>query len=201
MDKKIDTYIEKSADFAKPILNHLRQLIHKTFPDAEEGIKWSFPHFIYKGDILCSMASFKAHCAFGFWKASIMNDPENILNATGKTGMGHLGKLTSLKDLPSDKILISYLKQAAKLNEEGVKINKPKSNDKKELLIPEYFIKAIKKNKKAFETFEKFSYSNKKEYVEWIVDAKTESTREKRLETAVEWMAEGKVRNWKYLKC
>jgi len=147
------------------------------------------------------MAAFKQHCTVGFWKASLMNDKNLILNARSETSMGHLGKITSLDDLPSDKTMIAYIKEAAKLNADGIKIKKaPVSKEKKELIIPAYFLSAIKKNKKAFAVFNAFSYSNKKEYVEWVVEAKTEETRILRLETAVEWMSEGKVRNWKYLK-
>jgi uncharacterized protein YdeI (YjbR/CyaY-like superfamily) len=199
-DKRVDTYIEKSADFAKPILHHLRQLIHQACPDVEETIKWGFPNFDYHG-IMCNMASFKHHCAFGFWKASLMSDPRKILSTTGENSMGHLGKIASLKDLPPDKTLLAYVKEAAKLNEEGVKRPmKPKSTEKKELIVPDYFKKALNKNKTASKVFEAFSYSHKKDYIEWITEAKTEETRNKRLTTAIEWIAEGKGRNWKYQK-
>jgi uncharacterized protein YdeI (YjbR/CyaY-like superfamily) len=200
-DKRIDVYIAKSAPFAQPILNHLRDLVHTACPDVEETMKWSFPHFDYAGEILCSMASFKKHCSFGFWKASLLSDPEGLLEVVGKTSMGSLGQITSLSDLPSDRILIKYTREAAKLNKEGVKVpSKAKTPVKKELQVPDYFMKAISKNKKALKTFEGFSNTNKKEYVEWVDGAKTEETKEKRLETAVEWMADGKIRHWKYVK-
>ncbi len=199
-DKKVDAYISKSEDFAKPILKKLRDAVHKACPEVEENWKWSFPHFDYKG-IFCSMAAFKHHCSFGFWKASAMKDPYGVLLGTGESGMGHLGKITSLKDLPSEKILISLIKQAKKLNDEGVKNPARIPKPKKELVIPDYFLKAVKKNKKALATFEAFSTSKKREYVEWITEAKTDTTRERRLKTAVEWMAEGKARNWKYENC
>lgn len=109
-DKRVDIYIAKSADFAKPILNHIRELVHKGCPEVEESMKWSFPHFEYNGEILCSMASFKQHCAFGFWKASVMNDPKKLLNAVGKTAMGHLGQIKSKKDLPPDKVMLDYIR-------------------------------------------------------------------------------------------
>jgi len=164
-------------------------------------MKWSFPHFEFKGAILCSMASFKQHCAFGFWKASIMKDPEKVLQLMGKTAMGQLDRIESLKDLPADKILIAYIKEAAKLNEDEIKLpQKKKSGDKKELIVPDVLRAALKKNKKAAVTFDAFSYSNKKDYVEWITEAKTDATRETRLDTAIEWMSEGKNRNWKYQK-
>jgi uncharacterized protein YdeI (YjbR/CyaY-like superfamily) len=197
-DKRVDAYVLKSADFAIPILNHLRECVHHTCPNVEETIKWGFPHFDYKG-IMCSMASFKHHCAFGFWKASLMSDPTLMENAKNEASMGHLGKITSLKDLPSEKKLIGYIKEAMKLNEVGVKLVKPKSI-KKEIAMPDYFIQALSKNKKAKSNFETFSPSQQREYLEWLTDAKTDATREKRLSTAVTWLGEGKARNWKYAK-
>ena len=197
-DPRVDAFIAKSADFAKPVLIHLRELVHKACPDVEETMKWSFPHFDYKG-IMCGMSAFKQHCAFGFWKASLMKDGKKLLD-NRKEGMGSFGRITSLKDLPSDKIIINYIKEAMKLNDDEVKVQKAKPTAKKELVIPKYFIDALKKNKKAFATFENFSSSNKREYVDWIIEAKTEETRNKRLEQAIEWMAEGKIRNWKYVR-
>ncbi len=199
-DNRVDSYIAKSADFAEPILIHLRSLVHKGCPDAQETIKWGFPHFEYNG-ILCSMAAFKHHCAFVLWKASAMSDSRKLLSKIGKTAMGNFGQLKSLVDLPSDKTMIGYIKEAAKLNDEGVKApSRSKSVGKKSLKIPEYFKKAIAKDKRASLTFESFNYSNKKEYVEWIADAKTEETRAKRLASSIAWLSEGKVRNWKYMK-
>ena len=193
-DPRIDAYIEKSQDFAKPILNHLRELVHSSCPGVEETMKWSFPHFDYKG-ILCNMAAFKNYCVFGFWKVSLLSDPHKILSP--ETAMGHIGHIKSLKDLPSDKILKEYIKEAAKLNEDGVKLP-PRSSTKKEVEVPDYFMKALKKNKNALKTFENFSPSHKREYIEWITEAKREETRDKRIETALEWLADGKGRNWKY---
>ena len=197
-DPRVDAYIAKSADFARPILKHLRTLVHKACPDVEETMKWSFPHFDYKG-MMCSMASFKHHCAFGFWKASLMSASEQFTQV-GETAMGHLGQIKSLDDLPSDKVMRVYIKEAATLNDAGVKIpSKPKSKEKKELKVPSDLSAALKRNKKAKETFDSFSASHRREYVEWITEAKTKETREKRLATAIEWMVEEKVRNWKYL--
>jgi uncharacterized protein YdeI (YjbR/CyaY-like superfamily) len=195
---KIDAYINKSADFARPILTHLRKVVHKACPDIQEKIKWGMPHFDYKDNMLCSMASFKQHCAFSFWKASLMKDKTLMMNAKSETSMGHLGRITSLKDLPSEKKLISYIKEAMKLNDDGVKLDKKLPAAKTELNVPKELNSALKSNKKAERTFNDFSYSNKKEYVEWISGAKTEDTRNKRLETAVEWLEAGKVRHWKY---
>jgi uncharacterized protein YdeI (YjbR/CyaY-like superfamily) len=200
IDRRVDEYIAKSADFAKPILIHLRQLLHKTCPDVQETIKWGFPVFEYRGP-LCHMASFKQHCVFGFWKAALMKDKKLMKNAKSETAMGHLGKLTSLKDLPSDKPLIANIKEAMRLNDAGVKITSVKKpSAKKEIKTPDDFLAALKMNKKALATFEGFSPSHKREYVEWIAEAKRDETRNNRIKQAIEWMAEGKPRNWKYIK-
>jgi uncharacterized protein YdeI (YjbR/CyaY-like superfamily) len=198
-NKRIDAYIAKSQDFAKPILKHIRELVHKACPDVQETMKWSFPHFEYYSGTVCSTASFKEHCSFTFWKAKLMKDPHKIFPKV-KESMGHLGKIKSVKDLPSDKIMIEYIKEAAKLNKDGVKVHSKKPKEKKELVIPDYFTKALRKNKKALKTFNDFSYSHKKEYLEWITEARTEDTRNKRLSTTIQWLAEGKNRNWKYRK-
>ena len=200
-EKLIDAYISKSADFAKLILNHIRELVHKACPDVEEKMKWSFPHFDYKGEMMCSMAAFKQHAVFGFWKAVLMKDSVLIDNARSETAMGHLGKLTSLKDLPSNKKMTAWIKEAMLLTDKGIKFPaKAKPSEKKELTVPDYFVKALNKNKKAKTVFENFAYSHKKEYLAWITEAKTEETRNKRMATALEWMAEGKSRLWKYEK-
>lgn len=195
-DPRIDAYIERSADFARPILEHLRRLVHKACPDVEETWKWSFPHFDHKG-VLCSMAAFKRHASFGFWKQSLM---EQDAFPAEKTAMGSFGRITSLKDLPPDNVMIRLIRQAMELNEKGVKVPK-KPAAKKELIVPEDLVAALAKNTNAREKFDKFSYSHRKEYVEWITEAKTEPTRKKRLATTVEWLSEGKSRNWKYEKC
>ena len=200
-DKRIDAYIEKKADFAKPILKHLRELVHKACPDAEETIKWGMPFFDYKGSVLCAMAAFKEHCSFTFWKAKLMKDPEGILQVAERHAMGNFDRITSLKDLPSDKTLIAYIKEAAKLNEDDIKLPPRKKAAPTELKMPADFAAALKKNKKANTVFENFTPGKKKEYIEWITEAKTEPTKMKRIETAVEWIAEGKSRNWKYQNC
>ena len=153
--------------------------------------------------MLCSMAAFKAHCSFGFWKASLMPDPDGLFENTGKVGMGHLGKLESMKDLPKDAVLKKYLKEGMNLNDAGIKVARPKptAKEKQALTVPEYFTKALTKNKKAEKVFQAFSYSHKKEYVQWMEEAKTAATRDKRMAQAIEWIAEGKGRNWKYENC
>lgn len=199
-EKRIDVYIDKSAEFAQPILKYFRSFVHKTCPEVEEKIKWGFPHFDYKGGPMCSMAAFKKHSAITFWKAALMkNGAELIKTAKSEAAMGHLGKITSLKDLPSDKKLTAYIKEAMRLNEEGIKLSTKKNSasvNKAEL--PDYFLKALNKNKKAQKCFESFPPSHKKEYLQWITEAKSELTRNKRLKIALEWMSEGKDKNWKY---
>jgi uncharacterized protein YdeI (YjbR/CyaY-like superfamily) len=198
-DARVDDYIAKSAEFARPILTHLRDLVHAACPDVEETMKWSFPHFMYKG-MLCSMASFKEHCAFGFWKGSLIVENGG---ASVEKAMGQFGRITQLSELPSKKILSGYIKEAMKLNEGGVKAPsrmKPKT-PKAELVVPDDLASALQGNQKARATFENFSPSHKREYVAWLTEAKTEATRARRLETAIEWMAEGKSRNWKYINC
>jgi len=201
-DKRIDLYIAKAQPFAKPVLKHIRHLVHKACPDTEEIMKWSFPHFDYNGSMMCSMAAFKHHMAFGFWKASIMKDPDKILEIKNREAMGHLGRIKSLKDLPPDRIMLKYIKEAVRLNDEGINLKpKPVTKEKNMLVIPDHFTNELKKNTKAMKTFEEFRYSHKKEYIQWITEAKTEETRAIRMKTAVEWLSEGKSRNWKYEKC
>jgi uncharacterized protein YdeI (YjbR/CyaY-like superfamily) len=197
-DKRVDAYILRSAPFAQPILTYLRETVHKYCPEAVETIKWNFPHFEYNGSILASMASFKEHCTFGFWLASLIDDKYQILNPVGKTAMGHFGRISSVKDLPSKKIMGEYIKQAVSLIDKGVKLPKQLATKQKELIVPDDLSGALKKNRKAAAAFDSFSSTNKKEYVEWITGAKTEATRNSRLDTAMEWMSEGKIKNWKY---
>jgi uncharacterized protein YdeI (YjbR/CyaY-like superfamily) len=197
-DPRVDVYIEKTAPFAKPILEKLRKLIFQACPEAVETIKWGFPNYEVYGSMLCNMAAFKEHCSFGFWKASLLKDPNNILHLAEKNAMGHFDRLQLVKDLPADKILTVYLKEAAMLNKNNVKIKRSKSTPKKDLPIPKELAAALKKNKKAATVFEALSPSHRREYIEWIVEAKTEETRNKRLATTLEWLVEGKSRNWKY---
>jgi uncharacterized protein YdeI (YjbR/CyaY-like superfamily) len=199
-DPRVDVYIEKAQTFAKPVLKKLRTLIFEACPDARETIKWSFPNYEVHGAIFCSIAAFKEHCSFGFWKASLLSDPKKILHISDKNSMGHFDRITSLTDLPSDKILISYLREAAELNRSNIKISRPKAAPKKELPIPDRLKTELKKNKKAQTHFDAFTPSQKREYIEWITEAKTEETAGKRLATTIAWVSEGKTRLWKYKK-
>lgn len=195
-DPRIDTYIEKSADFAKPILIHLRKLIHRASSEMRETIKWGFPHFDYKGTI-CSMASFKEHCAFGFWKSSLLSDPYSILKKESKESMGQLGRIKSIASLPSDEIITAYILEAISLNEKGIKLPK-KAGPVHTVNIPDYFQKTLNDHADARTHFEKLSNSHRKEYISWIEEAKTDATRNKRISTTLEWLNEGKSLNWKY---
>ena len=195
-DVRVDAYISKAADFAKPILNQLREAVHASCPDVEEDMKWSFPHFMYKG-MLCSMASFKEHAAFGFWKGSL------IFGDQAKSGeaMGQLGRLTKPSDLPAKKVLAGYIKSAMALNDAGVKVARvSKRAAPKAVRVPADLAAALNRSKKAHAAFAAFSASHKREYIEWITEARGDDTRARRVQTAVEWMAEGKARNWKYMK-
>ncbi|MDI1242946.1 MAG: YdeI/OmpD-associated family protein [bacterium] len=191
-DKRIDAYIEKSRDFARPILEHLRKLVHKACPDVEETIKWGSPHFDYKGS-LAGMAAFKEHCAFGFWKQKLMD-----LRPVEATAMGSFGRIASLKDLPKDKEIVALLHHAMELNEKGIKVPKKPAAVKADVIVPDALAAALAQNKKASAAFDKFSPSHRREYVEWVTEAKTEPTRNKRIATTIEWLIEGKSRNWKY---
>jgi uncharacterized protein YdeI (YjbR/CyaY-like superfamily) len=199
-DPRVDAYIGKSAEFAKPILVHLRRVVHAACPDVEEAIKWGTPHFVHHG-MLCSMAAFKSHCVFGFWKGSLLEDESGALSKVGNTAMGHFGRVTSIADLPAERTLAAYIKKAARLNEAGVKAPPRKQpGPPRPAKAPADLLRALKKNRKALAVFEGFSPTNKRDYIEWITEAKIDETRARRVATAVEWMAEGKVRNWKYVR-
>lgn len=193
-DPRIDAYIARSADFAKPILEHLRAVIHTACPEVEESIKWRCPHFMYQGKLMCSMAAFKQHCSFHFWHG------KEVVGETDTEGMGQFGKITSVKELPSKKALITYVRKAIALREEGVTRKRAKPTPKPPLELPTDFAALLKKHTAARKAFESFSPSAQREYVEWITEAKTDATRQKRIATSLEWLAEGKHRNWKYMK-
>ncbi|HEU4558457.1 MAG TPA: YdeI/OmpD-associated family protein [Longimicrobium sp.] len=193
-DPRIDAYIEKAAPFAQPILRHLRELVHATIPEVEEDLKWSMPSFMYKG-MFCGFASFKEHAAFNFWKHSLIVGGDRPDDA-----MGSFGRITSLADLPPDDVIAGYLREAKRLNDEGIKVPKAAkpAGEKKGLDVPDDLVAALETNPAALEHFQGFSPSKRKDYIEWITEAKSDATRQKRLGTAVEWIAEGKARNWKY---
>ena len=195
-DSRIDAYIAKSADFAKPILTHLRDIVHSACPDVEETMKWSFPHFMYQG-MLAGMGSFKEHATFGFWKGGLLIDKES---SRTMEAMGQFGRITSVKDLPARATIAGFVKQAMVLNELKIKVpkTKQKTEPRKLLAVPPVLATALKRNAAARKTFETFSPSARYEYIEWIVEAKTDPTRDKRLAVTVAQLAEGKHRHWKY---
>ena len=187
-DPRIDGYIAKSPEYAKPILSYFRDIVHSVVPEVEETVKWSAPAFDYKGPMV-GMAAFKSYCAFHFWKFSLLGLDSN-----------EFGTVASIDDLPPKKALIALLKKAAQLNEKGIKVEKPKRAPKEEARTPNDLATALKRNKKAASAFEDFSPSHRREYIQWITDAKSDETRQRRLDQAVEWIAVGKPRNWKYMK-
>ena len=194
-DPRIDAYIDKSAEFARPILTHLRALVHEACPQVEETLKWSMPTFMHHG-ILCGVGAFKQHCTFGFWKHQLVIGAGRYDDA-----MGQFGCIRSVADLPPKTVLIGYVRKAAELNESGIKVARKPAPPKPAPRTPADLAAALKKNRKAATTYAAFSPSAKREYVDWISEAKTDATRQRRLATAVEWMAEGKQRNWKYMNC
>jgi uncharacterized protein YdeI (YjbR/CyaY-like superfamily) len=185
-DPRVDAYIAKAPDFAKPVLEYVRETAHAAVPDIEETMKWGTPFFEYKGT-LAMVAAFKEHMRFGFWKGALV-------------GKKAIEKVTSVKDLPPKKELIALFKKAAELNEQGVKVVRRPKAAKKAAKTPADFSTALKKNKKAAAAYEKFPPSHRREYIQWIIDAKSDETRKRRLDQAIEWIAEGKPRNWKYMK-
>ena len=201
-DPRIDAYIEHAAPFARPILAHVRGLVHRACPQVEETIKWGMPTFVHAGGILCGMAAFKQHASFGYWKHALVVGEGGHADGKPRDGMGSYGKMTSLQDLPLDKTLLAHIRKAMTLNEAGIKASPArKATPKPPPETPEDLVAALKKNTPAQVTFDAFPPSCKREYIEWIVEAKREETRAKRLAQAVEWLAEGKRRNWKYENC
>ncbi|MCB9252420.1 MAG: YdeI/OmpD-associated family protein [Flavobacteriales bacterium] len=195
---EVNAYIGRSQDFAKPVLSYLRELILNSHPGISEKIKWQFPVFIYKNKNMCYLGAFKNHCSLGFWYSTLLSDPQNLLLVNEeKNGMGNFGKFTSIEHLPSKENILDFIFQSMALIDKNVKLPK-KENTPKDLEIPDYFANFLKANVPASIHFNKLSPSHKKEYIEWIVDAKTEKTRTKRMSQSIEWLAKGKNRNWKY---
>ena len=207
-DPRVDAYIEKAPAYAKPILKKLRGLVRKGCPDIAETIKWGMPSFEYKGPF-CGMAAFKQHCVFGFWKSALLFDKTGDKQSGGKQNgeqklnWGAPGRdpvparITSVDEMPADSVILALIKKAKKLNDEGVKLPK-RTTKRKPLPMPKEFASALSRSRVAEAKFEAFPPSHKREYIEWIIEAKTDETRERRIATAVEWIAQGKSRNWKY---
>jgi uncharacterized protein YdeI (YjbR/CyaY-like superfamily) len=200
-DERIDQYISKSVDFAQEILIHLRELVHDFCPDVEEGMKWSMPFFMYRGKILCSFASHKHHCSFGFWLHSEMSDFHGLFKRSEEGGMGSLGKITSMEDLPKDEKLGAYLVEAMSLIEQGTiprelnpKFKKPPAE------VPSELMELLEKEPKAKTVFESLPPSHQREYTNWITEAKREETKQRRLQQTIENLREGKSKDWKYMR-
>ena len=197
---KVAAYDAKLEPFAKPILAHLRQLLRDTCPEVSEEIKWGIPHFDYRGEMMCIFAGYKSHCSFSFWKDSLMSDPRLKANGELPAAKRFMGKLTQLADLPCDRDLIAWIQEAMSLNERGVKLPPRAPGAPKPVSMPEAFAARLSANPAAKAIFESKSASFQKEYNVWIGEAKTDATRDKRIEEALAWIAEGKGRFWKYAK-
>jgi len=192
-DPRVDAYIAKSADFARPILTRLRKLVHRGCPEVVETIKWGMPSFEHHG-ILCGMAAFKEHCAFGFWNRAL-----EISSPGAKTAMGQFGRIASASDLPKDAVIVGFVREAARLNETGQKVG-PERKARAPLPVPKPLTAALQRKPGALAKFKAFSPSQQRDYSEWISEAKTDATREKRIATSIEWISQGKPRMWKYMK-
>ncbi|KAF2506924.1 hypothetical protein EYY60_20640 [Flavobacterium zhairuonense] len=200
-NKDVTEYIEKMADFAKPILSNLREIIFSTCPEVEENIKWGTPHYSYKGDHLVMMGGFKQHCSFSLYKAELMKDKEIQASVSAGKKFGYMDKIKDISELPNKEKLVAYIKEAMVLNENGKAKPKPvKEKSSAEVIAPKEFMDALAKDGKATEIFESKSPSFRKNYIIWIADAKTDETRNKRIAQSLEWIAEGKDRFWQSKK-
>ncbi|HEX5139112.1 MAG TPA: YdeI/OmpD-associated family protein [Planctomycetota bacterium] len=194
-DPRVDAYIRKVAPFARPILTRLRDDVHESCPEVVETLKWNSPSFEYEG-ILCGFAAFKQHCAFGFWKHALVvgDDPK------AKEAMGSFGRITSVADLPSRSLLKRYIRKAMRLNEQGIKAPREKTRPRDPIAMHPDLRKALAGNRKAAATLKAFPPSQQRDYLEWIAEAKRDETRARRVAQAVAWLADGKPRNWKYMR-
>lgn len=195
-DARVDAYIDSAAPFAQPILRHLREVVHAACPEVVETIKWRSPFFDYRGP-MCHMAAFKQHCAFGFWKGELVAPADANIDAA----RGQFGRLESVADVPPRRQLTAYIRKAMALADAGVAApHVAKRARPKPAPVPSQpFKQALRASPRAGATFEAFSAAQQREYVDWIADAKREDTRERRIAQAVEWLADGKARNWKYI--
>jgi uncharacterized protein YdeI (YjbR/CyaY-like superfamily) len=198
-DPRFDEYIARSAPFAQPILTHLRELLGRTCPEGEEAMKWGAPTVVYRGKILCNMAAFKVHATFGFWQNKLVTGEDTP--DVQATAMGQFGRLTSLADLPDDTKLTDMTLKAMALIDSGAKTPRPLKHPKPPAEVPDDLVAALAASPRAKATFEAFPPGQRREYVAWVVGAKREETRRKRLETTVAQLEEGKRLNWKYERC
>ena len=194
----VDAYIAEREPFARPILEYVRALVHEACPEVRESIKWSFAAFEYRG-LLCSMAAFQRHASFGFWKHALLRERVPGLSEPAEKAMGSFGRLASIRDLPPRRTLLKLVREAMKLNEEGVArpvrtaVRKPAA-----VRPPAWFLARLRANRRALATWKAFAPSHRRDYLEWVTEAKTEATRERRLATTLEGLAAGKRRNWRY---
>ncbi len=198
-DPRVDVYVAQAAGFAQPILKHFRELVHKAYPETEEAIKWGHVSFLYRGKILCTMAAFKEHAAFGFWHKDMRTVVEKKFGRT-EEAMGSMGRLTSLDDLPADRELLQLIKTAVSFHDSGAP-SRLKPKPRPALKTPPDLAAGLAKNKKAATTWENFTSAQRREYIDWLTEAKRDETRATRLATTLEWLVEGKQRNWKYMNC
>ena len=200
-DTRVDSYISRLPAFSQEICTRFRAIVHEASPEIEEDIKWGHPAFMHKG-IVCGMAAFKAHVVIHFWKNALLTG-SHARRATDDKTLEQLRRVTSVDELPSKTVIAGFVKAAVKLNDGAVKGPAPMKAAKKTrapLRTPPVFSKALARNAKARATYDGFSPSHKREYVEWIGEAKTDETRDRRIEQALGWLADGKPRNWKYMK-
>ncbi|MCV9936788.1 YdeI/OmpD-associated family protein [Boseaceae bacterium BT-24-1] len=197
---KVDAYAAQAEGFARPILSHLRSVVHAACPEVVEDIKYGIPHFSYRGDYLCIFAAYRSHCSFTLYKDALMDDARLKANAALPAAKRFMGKLTTVADLPSDSDLTSWIKEAMVLNENGAKLPPREPKTPKDVEITAAFAAKLDSRPEIKAVFESKSPSFRKEYNIWIGDAKTEATRDKRIEEALSWIAEGKGRFWKLAK-
>jgi hypothetical protein len=196
-DPRVDAYVAKAAPFARPLLRHFRGLVHRGCPSVVETIKWGHPAFDHHG-FLAGMAAFREHASFIFWKEKRLV-ADGVL-APSYEGWGQFGKVRGLADLPSDAAILRTVRAAARLNVEGTP--SPRSTPRVKRPVPRTpaaFAAALR-GAGADAKHRAMSTSMRREYVEWIAEAKTTATRDRRIATAVQWIAEGKRRNWKYAR-
>ena len=198
---QVDAYIADAAPFARPVLEHLRDLVHRAVPEVEEAMKWRMPFFTLNGKILGNMAGFKEYCNFGLWSPEVAALVKKKSAEPGESSMGRLfGKMKSVKDLPSDKDLLRYIATAAASVQAGKSIlQNRKKKPKPEIAMHPEFAAALKKAK-VMKNFEALAPSYRRLYIAWVADAKRDETRARRITQAVKWIGEGKKANWKYDK-
>lgn len=201
--KKIDKYIADAPEYARPIMEKLRKAVHKGCPQAEEAIKWGCPYFMYQGKLFCGMAAFKKHVGFGFWNSKDMDDPEGLFESgTGKKASMCNAHFHAVKELPTQKVLVDYVKQSKKLTDAELSKSKPaKKAAKKKVAVPKTpadLSSAFKTNKTAKSYFDSLAPSHRRDFLQWILDAKRDATREKRVNETVKLLKAKKTLHWKY---